>query len=77
MKYVEMYAFSVIDKIQDGYTVFCTDRQVLATTCCNNMVVSNLVELLEAAKNDETRRYQFYYTDNSEEVQKDESVSDE
>lgn len=59
--YYTIYCWNVFDKLKDGKLVCCTDRQKGENFYCNGMVVSDLLDLLYAAKDDKTERYQFYY----------------
>lgn len=56
----DVYYFHVMDTIKRGGQVFCTDRMIGATTNCNGMIVSDLIELLSAAEDDNMNRFQFY-----------------
>lgn len=64
--YRDIYSWNVLDKIEAGKTVCVTDRDECETFLCNGMTVDNLIELLKAAKDDKTNRYQFYYYDDGE-----------
>ena len=70
--YRDIYAWSVIDEIEKGKLVCVTDRQKGENFYCNGMAVNDLIELLKAAKEDKTKRYQFYvYDENEKEAEQD------
>lgn len=70
--YISVYEWNVLDKIKDGKLVCCTDRQKGDNVYCNGMVVSDLLDLIAAAKADTTERFQFYYYEEiNKEVEQD------
>lgn len=64
--YRDIYTWNVMDEIEKGNLVCVTDRQKGENYFCNGMTVNDLIELLKAAKDDKTNRYQFYYFDDCE-----------
>lgn len=67
--YRDIYTWNVMDEIEKGRIVFVTDRQKGENYFCNGMTVNDLIELLKAAKDDKTNRFQFYYYDEKEDEQ--------
>ena len=64
--YHDIYTWNVMDEIEKGRIVCVTDRQKGENYFCNGMTVNDLIELLKAAKEDKTNRFQFYYYDDGE-----------
>ena len=64
--YRDIYTWNVMDEIEKGKLVCVTDRQKGENFYCNGMTVNDLIELLRAAKEDKTNRYQFYCYDDGE-----------
>lgn len=67
--YRDIYTWNVMDEIEKGNLVCVTDRQSGENFNCNGMTVNDLIELLRAAKEDKTNRYQFYYYDENESLE--------
>lgn len=73
--YREIYTWNVMDEIEKGKLVCCSDWQKGENLFCNGMTVNDLIELLRSAKYDKSNRYHFYYYE--EENNEKDSVQNE
>lgn len=72
--YKELYHWNVMDEIEKGKLVCCSDWQKGENHLCNRMTVNALFDMIRSARDDKSNRYHFYYEEESNEK---DSVSDE
>ena len=63
--YENIYAFQAVDVIAEGKKIFALDKKSACVYVLNDMKISTCLELITAAREDETNRY-LMWTENSE-----------
>lgn len=64
MKYKELYSWRVIETIQDGKQVYCTDREKKEVFLLNTASAGRVLRIIN---NDENKRYEFWVESEGEE----------
>ena len=58
--YRKIYAFEILERLEDGLLINCTDRQRGETFFLNGMTVTDCLALIAEARADNTNRYDFF-----------------
>lgn len=58
-KYVEVFAFEVMEKITNGKVVYMLDKKLAVVSCVNGLPVSKFAEVM--SEKDEAGRFDFWY----------------
>lgn len=65
-RFRDIYEFNVIDEIKAGKHVYLIDKSTRTIIYANTICVSDLLDQIESAKNDNTGRYEFYVWERAE-----------
>lgn len=60
-KYLNVYATSVLDRVKEGYKVYCLDRLTREVFCVNELPLDVFVAELYAEWTDESKDERYYF----------------
>lgn len=76
MKYITISAWSVLDHIENGKTIYVLDREVMEVFAVNGSTVGFALELIKNAKK-YSDRYDFWYEEKEPETEETEDEVNE